>query len=462
MESLHTELMRNLSSPLGSLILQVVVILVSARVCGSIVRWLGQPRVIGEILAGILLGPSLLQALSKDVHSFLFPQSSIQHLYVLSQLGVLLFMFIVGLELDTKVLRAKARSAVLISQTSIVVPFVLSIPLSFWLFPDYGPHNSSALAFALFMGISMSITAFPVLARILQEHGLTRTPIGAMAITCAAADDVMGWCLLAVVVGLVHEGNATGSIWTIGLGVAYVGFMLLVVRRLLRGRSDSATATAKLPSGLVALAFIALLMSAWITEMIGIHALFGAFLMGVVIPERYGLKRRLIARTRDVTTLILLPLFFAFSGLRTQIGLLDDLQSWLVCAVVLCVAILGKFGGTMLAARITDHNWRESCVLGALMNTRGLMELIVLNIGYELGILGPKIFTIMVVMAVVTTMMTGPIVQLLRPVVPGKLSSADRRAKQDQRARNVIQSLPLKTSVAYSTPTLEGKRTEGE
>lgn len=424
MESLHTELVRNLSSPLGSLTLQVVVILVSARVCGNLVRGLGQPRVIGETLAGIFLGPSFLQVLSKDVHSFLFPQSSLQNLYVLSQMGVLLFMFIVGLELNATVLRSKARAAVLISQTSVVVPFVLSLALSFWLFPDYGSRNGGALAFALFMGISMSITAFPVLARILQERGLIRHPIGALAITCAAANDVMGWCLLAVVVGLVHDGNGTGSIWTIGLGIAYAGFMLLVVRRVLRRRSDVAIPNTKLPSGLVALTFIALLTSAWITETIGIHALFGAFLMGVVIPERHGLKRRLIARTRDVTTLVLLPLFFAYSGLRTQIGLLDDLQSWGVCAVVLCFAILGKFGGTMLAARITDHSWRESCVLGALMNTRGLMELIVLNIGYDLGILGPKIFTIMVVMAVVTTMMTGPIVQLLARVVPGpKLES---------------------------------------
>jgi Kef-type K+ transport system membrane component KefB len=427
--------MRNLSSPLCFLILQVVVILVSARVCGWVVRGFGQPRVIGEILAGIFLGPSLLQALSKDVHGFLFPASSLQQLNVLGQLGVLLFMFIVGLELDAAVLRSKARAAVLISQSSIVTPFVLSLALSFWLFPDYGTRNSGALAFALFMGISLSITAFPVLARILQEKRLMRTPLGAMAITCAAANDVTGWCLLAVVVGLVRNGNGTGSIWTIGLGVAYAGFVLLVVRPFLRGCAvvaiaNGKRATTQLPSGFLALAFIALLASAWITEMIGIHALFGAFLIGVAIPDHQGLKRRLIARTRHVTTLVLLPLFFAYSGLRTQIGLLDDLQSWLVCAAVLCVAILGKFGGTMLAARMTDYSWRDSCVLGALMNTRGLVELIVLNVGYDLGILGPKIFTIMVVMAVVTTMMTGPLVQLLMPVVSG--------TRQSQRAANVL------------------------
>jgi Kef-type K+ transport system membrane component KefB len=422
--------MRNLSSPQSSLILQVVVILVSARVCGWVVRGFGQPRVIGEILAGIFLGPSFLQALSKDVHGFLFPASSLQQLNVLGQLGVLLFMFIVGLELDATVLRSKARAAVVISQSSIATPFVLSLALSFWLFPDYGTRNSGALAFALFMGISLSITAFPVLARILQEKRLMRTPLGAMAITCAAANDVMGWCLLAVVVGLVHNGSGAGSIWTIGLGVAYAGFVLLVVRPFLRGRSVVATDTTQLSSGFSALAFIALLTSAWITEMIGIHALFGAFLIGVAIPDHQGLKRRLIARTSHVTTQVLLPLFFAYSGLRTQIGLLDDAQSWLVCAAVLGVAILGKFGGTLLAARITDYSWRDSCVLGALMNTRGLVELIVLNIGYDLGILGPKIFTIMVVMAVVTTMMTGPLVQLLMP-----LGSSP---KQSQRAANLL------------------------
>jgi Kef-type K+ transport system membrane component KefB len=435
MESLHTELMRNLSSPLGSLILQVVVILVSARVCGWVVRGLGQPRVIGEILAGIFLGPSLLQALSKDLHGFLFPPSSLQQLYVLGQLGVLLFMFIVGLELDATLLRSRARAAVLISQSSIVTPFVLSLALSFWLFPDYGVRNNGPLAFALFMGISLSITAFPVLARILQEQKLMRTPLGAMAITCAAANDVMGWCLLAVVVGLVHNGNGRGSIWTIGLGIAYAGFVLLVVRPFLRAHtavavSNSNRAAKRLSSGFSALAFITLLTSAWITETIGIHALFGAFLIGVAIPDHQGLKRRLIARTRHVTTLVLLPLFFAYSGLRTQIGLLDDLQSWLVCAAVLCVAIVGKFGGTMLAARIADYSWRDSCVFGALMNTRGLMELIVLNVGYDLGILGPRIFTIMVVMAVVTTMMTGPLVQLLMP-----LGSS---TKQSQRAANLL------------------------
>jgi Kef-type K+ transport system membrane component KefB len=415
MNSLHTELARNLGSPLGELILQILVILIVARACGIFVRRLGQPQVIGEILAGIFLGPSLLQAVAPAAHAFLFPQNSVQRLYFLSQVGILLFMFIVGLELDTAALRSKARSVLAISQASVVAPFALGIGLAFLLFPEYGPREGGALVFALFMGIAMSITAFPVLARIIQEQGLTRTPLGTMAITCAAVNDVMGWCLLAVVVGLVRSGSGAGSAWTIMLAGAYTAFMLLVVRRFLQKRSDIVAHGVELSSGLLSFAFIALLASAWITELIGIHALFGAFLMGVVMPEHHRFKERLVARIHDVTMLILLPLFFAFTGLRTQIGLLDDARSWLACALVLLVAILGKFGGAALAARFTGHSWRTACILGALMNTRGLMELIVLNIGYDLGILSPKIFTMMVVMAVATTMMAAPLVRLLKP-----------------------------------------------
>lgn len=415
MNAFFDVLARNLSSPLGNLILQILVILVAARACGVVMRYIWQPQVIGEILAGIFLGPSLLQLVAPDVQAFLFPQDSSQRLYFLSQVGILLFMFIVGLELDTKVLRSKARSAFVISQISIVVPFALGIGLAFLLYADYGPHNRSVTAFALFMGIAMSITAFPVLARIIQEQGLTRTQLGTLAITCAAVDDVTAWCLLALVVSLVQSGTGVDAIWTILLAALYAVFMLFIVRRVLHRSSGIIPAGPQLPSHLLTLTFIALLLSAWITEMIGIHALFGAFLIGVVMPEHNGFKEKLAARIHDVTTAILLPLFFAFTGLRTQIGLLDDLQSWLICLLVLCVAIVGKFGGAAIAARFTGHSWPTARVLGALMNTRGLMELVVLNLGYDLGILSPKIFTMMVVMAVTTTMITGPVVRLLKP-----------------------------------------------
>ncbi len=416
MHAFFNELTRNLDSPLSNLILQILVVLAVARACGILVRRLGQPQVMGEILAGIFLGPSLLQPLAPEVYAFLFPEGSVQRLYFLSQVGILLFMFIVGLELDTKVLRSKARSIFVISQASIVAPFILGIGLAYLLFPDYGPLDKGALAFALFMGISMSITAFPVLARILQEHGLTRSQLGTMALTCAAVNDVTGWCLLAVVVGLVHSGTGAGAVGTIALALLYMFFMRFVVSPLLQHwRSQIFTTEAQLSPGLLAFAVIALLLSAWITETIGIHALFGAFLMGIAMPEHHGFKEKLTARIHDVTTVILLPLFFAFTGLRTHVGLLDDAQSWLICTLVLLVAVLGKFGGAALAARFTGHSWRTSCLLGALMNTRGLMELIVLNIGYDLGIFSPKIFTMMVIMAVATTMMAGPILRLMRP-----------------------------------------------
>jgi Kef-type K+ transport system membrane component KefB len=419
MNAFLNELSRNLGSPLSNLALQILVILFVARTSGFLVRRLGQPQVMGEILAGIFLGPSLLKLVAPEVHGFLFPEGSMQRLYFLSQVGVLLFMFIVGLELDTKVLRSKARPILVISQASIVAPFVLGIGLAYLLFPDYGPRDKGVLAFALFMGIAMSITAFPVLARIIQEHGLTRSQLGTMAVTCAAVNDVTGWCLLAVVVGLVQSGSGGSAVWTIASAVLYTFFLLFVVRPFLRRHSEMFTSGAQLSPGHLAFAVIALLLSAFITETVGIHALFGAFLMGIAMPEHNGLKEKLTARIEDVTTVILLPLFFAFTGLRTQVGLLDDAKSWLICGLVLLVAILGKFGGAALAARFTRHSWRTSFALGALMNTRGLMELIVLNIGYDLGILSPKIFTMMVIMAVTTTMMAGPILRLMkRPTDP--------------------------------------------
>lgn len=413
MDAFLNELTRNLGSPLSHLVLQIVVILAVAQSCGIVMRRFGQPQVMGEILGGIFLGPSLLQLAAPEVHAFLFPEGSVQQLYFLSQVGILLFMFIVGLELDTKMLRSNSRSIFAISQASIAAPFILGIGLALLLFPAYGPRDKGAFAFALFMGIAMSITAFPVLARILQEHELTRSNLGSIAITCAAVNDVTGWCLLAMVAGLVQSGSGESAVWTIALAALYTLFVLLIVRPFLHRRSEIFTNGAQLSPGLLAFAVIALLLSAWITEMIGIHALFGAFLMGIAMPEHNGFKEKLIARMHDMTTVILIPLFFALTGLRTQVGLLDDAQSWLICGAVLLVAILGKFGGAALAARFTGHSWSTACTLGALMNTRGLMELIVLNIGYDLGILSPKIFTMMVIMAVVTTMMAGPTLRLL-------------------------------------------------
>ena len=402
----------NLREPLPLLLLQVIVIAGAARLSGSLFRRFGQPRVIGEMLAGILLGPSLLGWLTPGTSAFLFPATSLSGLKMLSQIGVILFMFVVGIELDIRHLRERAHSAVLVSHASIVVPFFLGTALALFLYPTLAPFGLPFSAFALFMGVSMSITAFPVLARILEERQLTHTHLGATAIACAAVDDVTAWCLLAVVVAIAKANGLAGAAVTVLLSVLFIVFMLKVVRpwfsRVLARQTHRG-----LSMGTLAMILIFLFASALATEVIGIHALFGAFLAGVCIPSEGNLRQFLRERIETFSSVLLLPLFFAFTGLRTQIGLLDDKEGWLLCLTVIGVATLGKLGGSMMAARWTGISMLDSFSLGALMNTRGLVELIALNIGYDLGILSPRIFAMMVLMAVITTMMTGPLVGLV-------------------------------------------------
>jgi len=406
-------LANNFGSPLGNIILQILTILVTSHVCGLILRRFGQPRVIGEIIAGICLGPSLLKAVFPELHGLLFPESSLPGLFLVSNIGLILFMFIVGLELDLHSLSARAKSALLVSHFSIIVPFVLGAGLAVLLFGEFGPHRFGFLSFALFMGVSMSITAFPVLARIIQEQNLTRTNLGAVAITCAAVDDVTAWCILAVVVGIVQSDSSAGAYGVVSLALVYVGAAVLAVRPVLRRWLVPAmSGSPRIAPAALGGVFMILLISCLLTESIGIHALFGAFLAGIVMPEDRGFKTKLVASVEDVSTLILLPVFFASTGLRTEIGLLNDIHSWLIAGVLIAVAVVGKMGGSMVAARFTGFNWREAAGLGSLMNTRGLVELVVLNIGYEIGVLSPKAFTILVLMAIVTTMMTGPLLPL--------------------------------------------------
>jgi K+:H+ antiporter len=397
----------NVASPLPLLLLQIVVILVAARLMGGLVRRWGQPAVIGEMIAGILLGPSLLGWVWPSVSAFLFPASSMGSLRLLSQIGVVIFMFVVGIDLDAAHLRSMAHAAVWVSHLSITVPFLLGSALSLALYRSLATPGTPFSSFALFMGIAMSITAFPVLARILEERGLARTPMGATAIACAAVDDVTAWCLLALVVSLVEAGALAGALVTFVLTMAFVALMLFVVRpaasRLVRQEVDGDT----LVAGGVAFLFL----SALATEVIGIHALFGAFLAGTAMPRHPSVRSYLRRRLETFGSVLLLPLFFAFTGLRTQIGLLGDLSGWLACAALIGVAILGKIGGTMVAARITGMGWAESFALGALMNTRGLIGLIVLDLGYDLGILSPRVFSMMVLMALLTTFMTAPLLQ---------------------------------------------------
>jgi K+:H+ antiporter len=416
----------NLRHPLPLLLLQLITIVLTARLLGALFRRIGQPSVIGEIVAGILLGPSLLGAAAPGVFAFLFAPTSTGLLKLFAEIGVLLFLFAVGLELDLDRLRDRARTAVVVSHASIAVPYVLGVTLSLFLYTEFAPAGVSFLAFALFLGIAMSITAFPVLVRILRERGLAGSALGNTAVTCAAVDDVTAWSLLAMVVAIVGARGAWAAALTIVLALVFILGMLFAIgplfRRLLTGSVDREE-----PGKMaVAAVLVFLLASALTTEIIGIHALFGAFLAGVVMPRQRRFRRYLTERLEEFASVFLLPLFFAFTGLRTKIGLLNDARSWAICALIILVATLGKLGGSMLAARLTGVSWPDSFALGALMNSRGLMELIALNVGYELGILSPRIFTMMVLMAIVTTFATGPLLSLADRWRAGPLAHRDR------------------------------------
>lgn len=411
--TLFSSLEDNLQEPLSRLFLQLILIILAARMIGVLFTRMGQPAVIGEMAAGILLGPSLLGWLAPSVFQFVFPGPSLGTLKLLSQIGVCLFMFTIGMELDVNHLRHKAHIAVVVSHASILFPCFLGVALALPLFGSQAAPGTSFSSFALFMGISMSITAFPVLARILEERRLSKTFLGSTALTCAAVDDVTAWSILAFVVALVRAKGWASSALTIGLVFVFVGIMLLVVRRRLPGWIGDAALNADAPGKSVlagVLAFV--LASALLTEIIGIHALFGAFLAGVVMPPQGEFRHRLQVRIANFSSVFLLPLFFAFTGLRTHIGLLSDAPSWLICVAIIAVATLGKLGGSMFAARLTGMDWNDAFALGALMNTRGLMELIALNIGYDLGILSPRIFAMLVLMALVTTFLTGPLLTM--------------------------------------------------
>ncbi|WNG48038.1 cation/H(+) antiporter [Archangium minus] len=397
------------------LIVQFLVIMGLSRLIGRGARWLGQPLVIAEVLAGILLGPSLLGWVAPGAMEWLFPNSSMPVLKMLSQVGLILFMFLIGLELDPRLLKGKGHSSVVISHTSIIVPFILGAAAALWLYPKLSDPSVPFSSFVLFMGVSMSITAFPVLARILTERRLLQSKVGAIAITCAAVDDVTAWCLLAFVVSIVRATSLMEAGLTTVLAMLYIAFMLLLVRPFLARLGARVASKDGLTQNVVALTLMMLLASAWATELIGIHALFGAFMMGAVIPKEGGLAESLAEKLEDVAVVLLLPLFFAFSGLRTQIGLLNSGETWLMCGLIILIACLGKFGGSAVAARLTGLRWREAGAVGVLMNTRGLMELIVLNIGLDLGVISPTLFTMMVVMALVTTFMTTPLLRWIYP-----------------------------------------------
>lgn len=415
-EEFLDSLSHNLHHPLAILLLQIITIIIVARAFGWLFKKIGQPTVIGEIIAGIVLGPSLVGYYFPEFSAMLFPTASLGNLQFLSQIGLILFMFVVGMELDLKVLRNKAHDAVVISHASIIIPFALGMGLAYYIYESFAPMGVKFSSFGLFLGIAMSITAFPVLARIVQERGMTKTRLGTVVITCAAADDISAWCILAAVIAIVKAGSFVSSLYVIALAVVYVIIMIKVVKPFLNRIGNLYYSQESLSKPVVGIFFLTLLVSSYTTEVIGIHALFGAFMAGAIMPENLKFRNIFIEKVEDVALVLLLPLFFVFTGLRTQIGLLNDPYLWKVTALIILVAVIGKFVGSALAAKFVGQNWKDSLAIGALMNTRGLMELVVLNIGYDLGVLNPEIFAMMVIMALVTTFMTGPALDILEKI----------------------------------------------
>jgi len=395
---------------LPQLLLALAAFVLVGRLFAAVLKYFGQPPVIGEVLAGIALGPSLFGPLGYET-SPLLPKEVAPHLSMIAQLGVILYMFLVGLEFNPGRLKTQVYAAVAISHASIIVPFLLGVALAWPLAEKLAPENVPFLSFALFMGVAMAITAFPVLARILTDRGIAGTDLGILSLSCAAVDDATAWCLLAFVSGVV-KSQTSGAVYVVILSLIYIAVMLFAVRPV-AARFIGRAADDRFSATTVALVFAALLLSAWTTEVIGIHAVFGAFLLGVIIPHDSQIARSLKGGLEQVVTVLLLPAFFAYTGMRTRIGLVSGWDQWLICGLIIFVASIGKFGGTLAAARLTGLDWKTSSSLGILMNTRGLMELIVLNIGLDLGVISPTLFAMMVLMALATTLATTPLLTLL-------------------------------------------------
>ncbi len=411
-ESAQTAALHAHAGDLLHVLLALVAVVALARILGTVFRLFHQPPVIGEIIAGIMLGPSLLGRVAPATYGHLFPSTVASPLSIIAQVGVILFMFLIGVELNLGALRERGHATIAISHASIIVPFSLGALLSLLLYPRLSSSDVPFTNFALFIGVALSITAFPVLARILTDRRISKSRMGAIALTCAAVDDLTAWCLLAFVVGVARAERA-GVVKTVALALAYIVIMGVVIRPVMRRLAVHYGNRGRLTQGLMAIIVVLLLLSASATELIGIHAIFGAFALGALIPHDSGLARELVDRLEDFVVVLLLPAFFAFTGLHTQIGLLNTPAQWMLCALIIVTASIGKFGGTLAAARLTGLSWRDGTALGVLMNTRGLMQFIVLDIGFELHIISPVLFAMMVLMALVTTFATTPILHLI-------------------------------------------------
>lgn len=395
-------------------LLALTLVIAAARLLGVVFRWVHQPPVVGEMLAGILLGPSFLGHFAPHAAAQILPNSVAPLLNVVSQFGVILYMFLVGLELDLPSLRSQAQSTLMISHASIVAPFLAGSSLALVLYPLLSNSSVSFTSFSLFLGVSMSVTAFPVLARILTDRRIHKTRMGSLTLACAAIDDVTAWCLLAFVVS-VTQAHSGSVLRVVSMAMAYIAAMLFLARPLIARSIGWIDSRGRLSQGILAFVLLGILLSSLATESIGIHSIFGAFVLGAIIPHNSGVARELTEKLEDFVIVFLLPAFFAFTGLRTQIGLVSGWQNWSLCLLIIVVASLGKFGGSSLAARCNGISWRDASAIGILMNTRGLMELIVLNIGLELHVISPQLFAMLVLMALATTLSTTPILHFVMP-----------------------------------------------
>lgn len=402
----------NQFSNLLHVLLALAVVIATARIMGRIFSIINQPTVIGEVIGGILIGPSLLGKYAPEVYAYILPNSVAPIMGIIAQLGVILYMFLVGLELDLRVLKTSGHKTLAISHASIVAPFILGSLLALKFYNDYAPDGISFTVFSLFFGVSMSITAFPVLARIITDKKIQKTELGAITLTCAAIDDVTAWCLLAFIVSSAQV-TMMNAVYTLLMTVAYIAFMFVFVRPIVTKAVLKLDQHKIMAEGELAIICFGIFVSALATEYIGIHAIFGAFLFGAIIPEKSKLAHDLDFRLQDLVRVLFLPCFFAFTGMRTEIGLVSTPYDWMMCLVIIAVATLGKFGGSMIAAKFYGVGWRDSAAIGILMNTRGLVELIVLNIGLDLGIISPRLFAMLVIMALATTFMTGPLLELV-------------------------------------------------
>ncbi|OIP81542.1 MAG: cation/H(+) antiporter [Porphyromonadaceae bacterium CG2_30_38_12] len=455
-------LYHNLAEPSAMLLLQILAILFVSRVAGYLFIRIGQPTVIGEILAGILLGPSLLGFFFPDAYHFLFNASSLSNIYIISQIGLVLFMFAIGMELDLGMLRNKMGVTFVISNASIIIPYFMGMVLAYFLYQEFAASQTDFLSFALFIGISMSITAFPVLARIVQEKGLAKSHLGTIALASAAFNDVIAWCVLAAVIAITKTGSIESSLYNILFSVVYVLLMFFVIKPFLKRISDIYKNSEVVNKSVFAFFLLMLIASAYTTQLIGIHALFGAFLAGVIMPSIPSFRKLIVDRIEDLSLTLLLPLFFVYTGLRTEIGLLNTPYLWSICLLIIVVAVAGKFIGSAFSARFLGETWKDSLSIGILMNTRGLMELIVLNIGYEMGILPPAIFVMLVIMALVTTFMTTPMLSVIERLFPEKYRE---EAYTKQQAMGVFKALVSlgnpengKTLLRIAKTVLEGSR----